>query len=267
MSRILFKEGQRFGRLTIICLDHIKTQQQKKIINKKEYLSKRNYEFYKCKCDCGKEKIVSKQCLLNGDTKSCGCLNDELRKQRLIDRWKESFRTKKFGTNILNLLNAMKRRCYNKNTINYNRYGGKGVTICDEWLDKENGANNFYNWAINNSYSPNKQIDRIDFKKGYEPNNCRFVDIITQARNKSNNHLVTYNNKTHCITEWVEKINEYDSNLGINNENLQLRIVRYNIKPPLAFLKPVDHNTHKKVQINELDFINFLNKRNEKSSI
>ena len=50
MSRILFEEGQRFGRLTIICLDHIKTQQQKKIINKKEYLSNRNYEFYKCKC-------------------------------------------------------------------------------------------------------------------------------------------------------------------------------------------------------------------------
>lgn len=264
MKSKLLETGERFGRLTVLNLDRIEQKKHKTVVNGKEYIVNQNVEFYKCKCDCGNETIVRKQCLKAGDSKSCGCLDRELKEVRLKERWKDSFRTKKFGSKILYLLNAMKRRCYNPNAINYNRYGGKGITICSEWLDKTNGANNFYDWCIDNGYDGIKQIDRIDFKKGYEPNNCRFVTVLEQARNKSNNHFITYNGETHCVTEWVDIINQYNSNLKMTSRVLLLRINRYKMDVPLAFLTKVNHNTHHREAINELDFINFLNNRNGK---
>ena len=72
--------------------------------------------------------------------------------------------------------------------------------LCEEWQNFES----FYEWAINNGYQENLTIDRIDNNKNYESFNCRWVDRKTQARNQSLNHIITYNNETHCINEWAE---------------------------------------------------------------
>lgn len=75
----------------------------------------------------------------------------------------------------------MKSRCYNPNASRYNRYGGKGIKICQEWIDD---FMNFYNWAIENGYDDKKSIDRINVKGNYEPSNCRWETATVQNRNK-----------------------------------------------------------------------------------
>lgn len=95
----------------------------------------------------------------------------------------------------------MKDRCYNKNNKRYPDYGGRCITICDEWL---NDFMSFYNWSIENGYNENLTIDRIDNNSSYKPSNCRWVDHKTQVRNRRNTKLFTYNGRTKPLAEWCE---------------------------------------------------------------
>lgn len=98
----------------------------------------------------------------------------------------------------------MKNRCYNKKLKEYKNYGGRGIKICDEW---KNDFLVFYKWSIENGYSDNLTIDRIDVNGNYEPSNCRWATIEMQANNKTNNHFITYNNQTLTINQWARKLN------------------------------------------------------------
>lgn len=146
--------GKRFGKL-IVKNDYIKTKS-----NKAKWL---------CKCDCGNEKYILRHDLISGSTKSCGCIKSSIGNLS--------------NTRIYQIWANIKYRCFNSNCSAYKDYGGKGITICDEWLD----FMNFYNWAINNGYSDNLTIDRIDVNGNYEPDNCRWV---TKSENTA------YANKT-----------------------------------------------------------------------
>jgi hypothetical protein len=95
----------------------------------------------------------------------------------------------------------MIQRCTNPKQNNFKRYGGKGVKVCAEWLDN---FLNFYYWSIANGYQNNLTIDRINVNGNYEPSNCRWVNLIQQARNKKTNKFITYKGKTHCLAEWAE---------------------------------------------------------------
>ena len=115
---------------------------------------------------------------------------------------------------------GMKARCYNRKNKYYYLYGGKGITVCEEWMCFEN----FYNWAIQNGYDKDAEyskctIDRIDSNGNYCPENCRWVDWDTQARNTSANKVLTFNGKTQHITDWSNE-------LGIPLSTISVRLKR-----------------------------------------
>lgn len=121
-------------------------------------------------------------------------------------------------TRLNRIYQHMKERCYNKNCISYERYGGRGITICDEWNDSEivfrtstKGWLAFKEWALSHGYQDNLTIDRIDNNLGYSPNNCRWVTSKVQNNNRRCNHLITYNGITRNLREWCEILGlDYD---------------------------------------------------------
>lgn len=184
--------GQKFGRLTVIKLHHVKR-------------TYRNFYYYLCKCECGKEHIVLKSSLLNGLTRSCGCYNNEVR----IAKCKARAKHHMSETRLFKVWEKMKGRCFCKTRPDYKHYGGRGITLCKEWQDD---FINFYSWAMANGYNPNAKygectIDRINVNGNYEPENCRWVNEKIQQRNRRNNRLITYNGETHCLSEWAEIYN------------------------------------------------------------
>ena len=110
---------------------------------------------------------------------------------------------KKERKRLRSIYNGMRLRCYNENSINYKYYGGKGVTICDEWLLS---FENFFDWAINNGYNENLTIDRIDSEKEYSPDNCKWSTKKEQAYNRSMSVKLTLNGRTMYMTEWAEEL-------------------------------------------------------------
>lgn len=95
----------------------------------------------------------------------------------------------------------MKNRCYNPHYYLFKNYGGKGISVCDEWLG-EHGFESFAKWAFENGYKKELSIDRIDNALGYSPQNCRWVDMKTQQNNRTNNRRITANGETHTMAEW-----------------------------------------------------------------
>lgn len=158
----------------------------------------------KCICDCGHTTYCLPYQFKNGAVKSCGCirhrgnLKDGSSKNPLYQDWRQ-----------------MISRCYKKTASNYSRYGGRGITVCEEW---RKSPFSFYEWVESVGGKPaGTTLDRIDNNGPYSPENCRFADIRTQSRNKRSNIILTYNGKTQCLTDWA---NEY----GINDETLRGRL-------------------------------------------
>ena len=145
-------------------------------------------------------------------------------------------------------------RCYNKNSHNYSNYGGRGIKVCDRWLDKRpvkigeyvvrrkgciakrgryinQGLLNFLN-DMGNKPSPDYTLDRIDNNGNYNPENCRWANKTTQARNRRSVINITYNGKTQTAIEWAKE-------LHINRTTITERIRHYGwIKPEMILSKP-----------------------------
>lgn len=112
---------------------------------------------------------------------------------------------RKYNRLYRSVYTGIKQRCYNPNCKDYANYGGRGIKICDEWL---NDFDMFYQWAYESGYNESAEkgkctIDRIDVNGNYEPSNCRWVNIAFQNSNKTTTHLITYHGKTHTIAEWA----------------------------------------------------------------
>lgn len=172
--------GEKFGRLTVIerAEDQF-TPKGKRIIR------------YKCKCDCGNEKVVAKWHLTSGKIVSCGCYQHE----RQV---KANTKHGHTGTHLYNVWCGIKERCSDTNNP---LYGGKGITICPEW---EFNFQAFAEWSYSHGYVPNLSIDRRDNSKGYSPDNCRWTTYKVQANNTSRNHYVTIDGETHTLSEWCD---------------------------------------------------------------
>ena len=133
------------------------------------------------------------------------------------------------NSRISHIYTSMKQRCNNTKDKHYKYYGARGITVCPEWLDSERintgGHNNptkgfkaFKKWAIENGYSAESTLDRIDVNGNYEPSNCRWVTMKEQANNKRNNNYVTYKGKTQTLKQWCEELK-----LGYHKTYLRLR--------------------------------------------
>lgn len=101
---------------------------------------------------------------------------------------------------LFNVWQTMKSRCENPNRSNYDRYGGRGIEVCDEW----HSAENFVKWAIESGYQRGLQLDRIDNNGNYCPDNCRWVTPKQNSRNTRRNQFLTIHGETKCVSEWCE---------------------------------------------------------------
>lgn len=219
--------NKKFNMLTVI-----------RFSRKKPRDNKRSRYFWLCKCDCGKLTEVETSHLISGHTKSCGCL---------LEKQKEKFGKSNYKNGLSNtklafVYNNMINRCYRKKDIVYKDYGGRGIKVCNEWLrTNKEGFKNFCDWAIANGYKEiclngkrNKlTLDRIDNNGNYCPENCRWVDMVTQSNNRRFNLKLKINNEIDTIGNLARKYNCSYSNLyhyskgGLNHKypNLIIEVV------------------------------------------
>lgn len=150
---------------------------------------------YLCKCGNKKEARISS--VKNLHTCSCGCLN----------KARASKMATKHGLSkhpLWRVWRSVKSRCSNKNVSGYKDYGGRGITICEEW---SKSFYTFYQWCISNGYSKGLQIDRENNNGNYEPSNCRFVTRKVNCNNKRNNLVYEINGVTKNLKQWCETLN------------------------------------------------------------
>lgn len=177
--------GRRFGKLVVIS---------------RAENSKDDRSMWLCKCDCGKEKIIKGKYLLNGNTKSCGCLSTELLIRRNIEsgcRGGESY--EKIYYTWYNMIS----RCKKGHGEDGENYKSRGISICKEWESYEN----FRDWSLENGFSENLTIDRVDNDGDYEPSNCRWTTVQVQANNRRSNHNVEFNGVTKTLADWSRFLN------------------------------------------------------------
>jgi hypothetical protein len=132
--------------------------------------------------------------LKSGHTKSCGCFSVEAGKERATTHGKSK-------TQIYSRWAGIIARCYDEAQISYPRYGGRGIKVCDRW---RKSFENFY--ADMGDVPIGRQIDRIDNNGDYSPENCRWVSVIDNARNRRTTKMLTYEGRTAPLAVWAEEI-------------------------------------------------------------
>ena len=155
-SKLLDIAGAKYGRLSVV-----------------QFVGGKKHSYWLCKCDCGAHKVVRGSHLISGNIQSCGCLSIETRTKHGDGNGGEF---KKLYASWM----SMRRRCRNKNDADYSHYGGRGIQVCDEWME----YSQFKSWALDSGYDDALEIDRIDNNKGYSPDNCHWVTRTINNRNR-----------------------------------------------------------------------------------
>lgn len=175
--------GQRFGKVTVQEFDH----------------SHGSLTYWRCKCDCGNEVLLSRVQLKKNWCPSCGCAPTYHNRSK-----RNNVQTHHMtGTRIYRIWKNMRERCSCKNSDrrDYRNYYARGIKLCEEW---ENSFESFYEWAMASGYEDTLSIDRIDNDGNYEPSNCRWVNNTEQQRNRRKTVFLTYKGETKALSEWCE---------------------------------------------------------------
>lgn len=166
--------GKKFGYWTVI---------------EREENSKCGKVRWRCRCECGSERIIVAQSLKSGNSKSCGCHKNDYNR---IHGGK--------GTRLYECWRQMRYRCENPNNQAYPDYGGRGISVCPEWHDFAN----FQRWAFSSGYNDSLTIDRINVNGNYEPSNCRWVGYKVQMNNRRNTRHYELDGKNLTMSEWSQ---------------------------------------------------------------
>ena len=173
--------GQRFGRLVVL------HEAERSKIGKIRWL---------CQCDCGNTVIVQTGHLRSGHTQSCGCRARDIAVKVNTTHGQKH-------TRLYKIWEGMKKRCYAVNNAAYPHYGGRGITIFDEW---RNDFMAFYDWAMANGYREDLSIERNDVNGNYEPENCCWITRGEQTNNTRRTHYITVDDRTQNIAQWSKEL-------------------------------------------------------------
>lgn len=190
--------GKTYFKLTVIKMLESKIGGQQKAL---------------CRCECGNEKTTTIAKLNAGRVKSCGCLIKERASTLTLSHGLSRSR-------IYITWNNMKNRCRNPKLKEYVNYGGRGITVCDKWL---NDFQAFNDWAMANGYSDDLSIDRIDTNGNYEPDNCRFTTAIIQGRNQRVKSTNTSGTKGVSFDNYNGK---WSASISVNKKRFHLGLFR-----------------------------------------
>lgn len=188
--------GQRFGRL--VALGPVGRTASHNVI-------------WSCECDCGSTVVVPTSNLNNGHTQSCGCLRADKNGKSSITHGLSRHPLYRTWKGVI-------QRCTNPNHPRYADYGGRGISICDDW---RNSFESFHAHvtALPNYGTKGYSLDRTDNDGNYEPGNVRWLTRNGQRRNTRTSRIITFNGKTQCLWDWAQEV-------GINDETLRSRLER-----------------------------------------
>jgi hypothetical protein len=205
---------------------------------KEDSKRKRRFGIYKCGF-CGEEFKADANNIKNGNTKSCGCY-----KKR---RMSETHKTHGLRSTRLNSIwREIKNRTLNPKHKQYNDYGGRGITICDEW---KNDFMSFYNWAMSNGYSEDLTIDRIDNDGGYCPENCRWTTKTIQARNT---RIAKNNTSGYRGVSFYKGKNKCIAQICVNNKSIYLGLFPTAVEAGIAYNNYIIENNLEGYILNEI---------------
>ena len=198
------------------------------------------FGIYKCGL-CGTEFKSILDSVKRGKTKSCGCYHKR--------RASETNKTHGLGaTRLYKIWSGIKRRTLNPNFKQYNDYGGRGITICEEW---KNDLIAFYNWAMSNGYEENKglSIDRIDNDGNYCPENCRWTTRVIQGRNT---RIPKNNTSGYKGVSFVKDRNKYNSRICVNKKEVFLGSFPTAVEAGIAYNNFIIENNLEGFILNEI---------------
>ena len=201
--------GLRFNNLTAVRFDH------------RDERVKGGQHYWLFRCDCGNEVVLRKNSVTSNNTTCCA---DCARKRKALVNTKHGG----VGTRLYREWAGIIQRCINPKDTSWERYGAKGVTVCDEWLSFPA----FREWAYANGYDDSLTIDRINPNGNYEPSNCRWASVREQANNKQGTLWVEYGGERMQLSYWADR-------LGIPYHTLYDRLHRYGWSVERAFTEPV----------------------------
>ena len=194
MAKFKDLTGSKFGRLFVI------NQSEKHI-----YPSGSSRITWNCKCDCGSILKVRSNSLTSGNTTSCGCLQIEKTKERSITHGMTKSPEYRTWQNA-------KRRCLNPKSKDYEYYGGRGIAMCEEWI------NDFETFLKDMGNRPkNGTLERINVNLGYCAENCKWATMKEQCNNRSNNRLIEYNGEIKTLQQWADII-------GVHSDKVRHRV-------------------------------------------
>lgn len=214
--------GRKFGKLTVIDMAD-------------DYVDKngKRYTKWLCRCECGNIKGIRANSLIGGDTISCGCYKNSMRKENSV---KNNPKVRR----LYNVWIGMKERCYNPNNPNYHNYGGRGIEVCKEWISN---FRNFEKWANETGFDYDAKsrgctIERKDVNGNYCPENCCWIPLSKQGNNKRNTVHIEVDGDTFTI-------NELSEIYGINRNTLYCRYANGDsvedlLKPPQTVKECMD---------------------------